>query len=186
MISKLQKVVLSMVGLFALAGCGASSLASSPATETAVPLQIPLSPPAVPEPVAAVPSPNTPPRSTPAPRSAAPVAAKAPAQAPPRAPEASKAPAPGVEYPAASQACESNTETVSSLGAMATDCETARRVSAGYSATVMADGEFPDGQPVQVEDGWSCRVTGSSGDGGEVFGLNCSKAGASVTFEWGV
>ena len=69
---------------------------------------------------------------------------------------------------------------------MGSNCDTARRVAAAYDAKIMAGGTFPEGQPIEVDDGWSCRTTSVSGDGGEVFGLACTKGAESVTFEWGV
>lgn len=91
-----------------------------------------------------------------------------------------------MDYPPTSQACDSNIEHVSSLGAMGSNCDTARRIATAYDARIMSGGSFPGGQPLAVEDGWSCAVTSTSGDGGEVFGVNCTKGTESVTFEWGV
>ena len=90
------------------------------------------------------------------------------------------------EYPPASQACDENIERVSSLGAMGSNCETARRVAAAYDAKVMAGGAFPGNEPLVVDDGWPCRVTRREGDTGELFGVACSKGTGTITFEWGV
>jgi hypothetical protein len=69
---------------------------------------------------------------------------------------------------------------------MGSTCDTARRVSAAYDAKIMEGGTFPSDQPLLVDDGWSCRVTVSFGDGGEVSGVVCDRGTESVTFEWGV
>ena len=120
------------------------------------------------------------PRPGPAARPRPPSAPKPPPPAPPAKPPAAP------EFPPASQACEENIERVSSLGAMGSSCETARRVAAAFDAKVMAGGAFPGREPLLVDDGWSCRATSSGGDMGEVFSEVCTKGNESITFEWGV
>lgn len=93
-------------------------------------------------------------------------------------------PARVVDYPPASQACESSTERVYSLGVMGSDCETARQVSSAYDGKVMETGVWP-GDTLLV-DGWACRINGSTGDWGEVYSLVCSQNSGTITFEWGV
>lgn len=132
------------------AGCGPglSETSRAPATQAASPAST------APAPTSLAVTQSDPPAPPPAPVAptapAMPVAQRVPVRANPPAPPVSP-----IEYPAASQACESDIEHVSSLGSMGSDCDTARRVATAYDTQIMGGGSFPEGQPVPVADGWS-------------------------------
>ncbi|HYN98845.1 MAG TPA: hypothetical protein VEU28_04155 [Actinomycetota bacterium] len=170
----------------ALGGCGgaANGVGKAP-TPTPSPFVSNLSPTPTLEPPAtptAFPAPA--PAAKPVAKSPAPVPAP-PAKAPPAPPAPAPAPAPAPEYPTAGRACEEGIAGVDELGALGTDCDTARRVAAAFDAKVLLLGEIPD-EPMNVADGWTCSKAGRQME--EFVYIGCDKGDSrmlSVTFGWG-
>ena len=168
----------------ALAGCGgaANGVGKSP-TPTPSPSVSNVSPAPALEPVE---TPTASPAAAPSARrvakSPAPAAAP-PAKAPPAPPAAAPAPAP--DYPTAGRACEDGLGSVDELGALGTDCDTAKRVAAAFHAKVLLLGAIPD-EPMNVADGWTCSKAGRQME--ELSYIGCDKGDSrmlSVTFGWG-
>jgi hypothetical protein len=90
-----------------------------------------------------------------------------------------------VDYPAVGRACEDGLASVDELGALGTDCDTAKRVAAAFDAKVLLLGEIPD-EPMNVADGWTCGKAGRQME--EFVYIGCDKGDSrmlSVTFGWG-
>ena len=168
----------------ALAGCGgaANGVGKGP-TPTPSPSVSNLSPtPTLEPPPTPTASPAAAPAAKPVAKSPAPVPAP-PAKAPPAPP--APAPAPAPEYPTAGRACEDGIASVDELGALGTECDTARRVAAAFDAKVLLLGEIPD-EPMNVADGWTCSKAGRQME--EIVYIGCDKGDSrmlSITFGWG-
>lgn len=163
--------------MFVLSGCG-----QAPTTET-------------PTPTASSPSPTQSASATPSEEpSASPVRPSSPSVRPPRpaappaapvAPAPAPAPPAAPDLPTAGRACEDGLERVDELGALGTDCETARRVAAAVDVKILALGEIPD-EPFSAVEGWTCAKDGAQME--EFTYLSCDKGDRrmlSVTFGWG-